>query len=101
MLNFLRTTVLLAALTALFMGVGYLVGGQSGMLIAFVVAALTNLFAYWNSDKMVLRMQGARAVDPHQQPDLYRTVEALSQRAGIPTPKIYVIAISSRAKWRR
>jgi heat shock protein HtpX len=46
MLNFLRTTVLLAALTALFMGVGYLVGGQSGMLIAFVVAALTNLFAY-------------------------------------------------------
>ncbi len=91
MLNFLRTTVLLAALTALFMGVGYLVGGQSGMLIAFVVAALTNLFAYWNSDKMVLRMQGARAVDPHQQPDLYRTVEALSQRAGIPTPKIYVI----------
>jgi heat shock protein HtpX len=91
MLNFLRTTVLLAALTALFMGVGYLVGGQSGMLIAFVVAALTNLFAYWNSDKMVLRMQNAHEVDPRQQPDLYRTVEALSQRAGIPTPRIYVI----------
>jgi heat shock protein HtpX len=91
MLNFLRTTVLLAALTALFMGVGYLVGGQSGMLIAFAVAALTNVFAYWNSDKLVLRMQNAHEVDPRQQPDLYRTVEALSQRAGIPTPKLYVI----------
>ena len=91
MLNFFRTSVLLAALTAIFMAVGYFVGGQSGMLIAFVFAALTNLFAYWNSDKMVLRMQNAREVEPRQQPDLYRTVEALSQRAGIPTPKIYVI----------
>jgi len=91
MLNFLRTSVLLAALTALFMGVGYLVGGTSGMWIAFVVAALTNIFGYWNSDKMVLRMQNAHEVDPRQQPDLYRTVEALSQRAGIPTPKLYVI----------
>lgn len=91
MLNFLRTTVLLAALTAIFMAVGYLVGGQSGMLIAFIVAALTNLFAYWNSDKMVLRMQRAFEVDPRTQPDLYRTVEALSQRAGIPMPRLYVI----------
>ena len=91
MLNFLRTTVLLAVLTAIFMAVGYFVGGQSGMLIAFVIAALTNLFAYWNSDKMVLRMQNAVEVDPRTQPDLYRTVEALSQRAGIPMPKLYVI----------
>jgi heat shock protein HtpX len=91
MLNFLRTTILLAALTALFMGVGYLIGGTSGMWIAFVVAALTNLFGYWNSDKLVLRMQNAHAVDPRSQPDLYATVEALSQRAGIPTPKLYVI----------
>src|SRR5690606_36156088 len=91
MLNFFRTSVLLAALTAIFMAVGYFIGGQSGMLVAFVVAALTNLFAYWNSDKMVLRMQNAHPVEPRQQPDLYRTVEALSQRAGIPTPKLYVI----------
>ncbi len=91
MLNFFRTSVLLAALTAIFMAVGYLVGGQSGMLIAFVVAALTNLFGYWNADKLVLRMQNAHPVDPRQQPDLYRTVEALSQRAGIPMPKLYVI----------
>lgn len=91
MLNFLRTTVLLAALTAIFMAVGYFIGGQSGMLIALGFAALTNLFAYWNSDKMVLSMQNAHEVDPRQQPDLYRTVEALSQRAGIPTPRVYVI----------
>ena len=91
MLNFLRTTILLAALTALFMGVGYLLGGTGGMWIAFIVAALTNIFGYWNSDKLVLRMQNAHEVDPRTQPDLYRTVEALSQRAGIPTPKLYVI----------
>ncbi|MBN9308630.1 MAG: zinc metalloprotease HtpX [Devosia sp.] len=91
MFNFLRTTVLLAALTAIFMAVGYLVGGQSGMIVAFVIAALTNLFAYWNSDKMVLRMQNAVEVDPRTQPDLYHTVAGLSQRAGIPMPRLYVI----------
>jgi len=91
MLNFFRTSVLLAALTAIFMAVGYVIGGQSGMVVAFVVAALTNLFGYWNADKLVLRMQNAHEVDPRQQPDLYRTVEALSQRAGIPTPKLYII----------
>ncbi len=91
MLNFLRTTILLAALTALFMGVGYMLGGTGGMWIAFIVAALTNIFGYWNSDKLVLRMQNAHEVDPRTQPDLYRTVEALGERAGIPTPKLYVI----------
>jgi len=91
MLNFFRTSVLLAVLTALFMGVGYLVGGQSGMLVAFGIAALTNLFGYWNADKLVLRMQNAHEVDPRSQPDLHRTVEALSQRAGIPTPRLYII----------
>ncbi|MDC9822229.1 zinc metalloprotease HtpX [Devosia sp. ZB163] len=91
MLNFLRTTVLLAALTAIFMAVGYFVGGTSGMWVAFIFAALTNLFAYWNSDKMVLRMQNAYEVDPRTQPDLYHTVEVLSQRAGVPMPRLYVI----------
>jgi len=91
MLNFLRTTVLIAALTAIFMAFGYFVGGQGGMIVAFLIAGAMNLFAYWNSDKMVLRMQNAVEVDPRTQPDLYRTVEALSQRAGIPMPKLYVI----------
>jgi len=91
MANFLRTTVLLAGLTALFMAVGYFLGGTSGMMMAFVFAAGTNLFAYWNSDKMVLSMQGARAVDRNSAPDLYNMVDTLSQRAGIPTPRIYVI----------
>ncbi len=91
MFNLIRTGVLVAALTALFMAVGYFIGGQSGMFIAFLVAAGTNLFAYWNSDKMVLGMQGAVEVDPARAPDLYRMVETLSQRAGIPTPRLYVI----------
>jgi heat shock protein HtpX len=91
MFNLLRTGVLIAALTALFMAVGYFIGGQTGMFIALVVAAGTNLFAYWNSDKMVLAMQGAVEIDPRRAPDLYRMVETLSQRAGIPTPRIYVI----------
>ncbi len=91
MLNFFRTSVLLAALTALFMGVGYLIGGTSGMWIAFGIAAITNFVGYWNADKLVLRMQNAHEVDPRTQPDLYRTVAALSQRAGIPMPRLYVI----------
>jgi heat shock protein HtpX len=91
MANFLRTGVLLAALTALFMGVGYLIGGTGGMVIAFFVALGTNLVGYWNSDKMVLAMQNAREVDPRQAPDLQRTVEELARNAGIPTPRLYLI----------
>ncbi len=91
MFNLVRTGVLIAALTALFMAVGYFIGGQSGMLIAFLFAAGTNLFAYWNSDRMVLSMQGAVPVDPARAPDLYRMVETLAARAGIPTPRLYVI----------
>ena len=91
MQNFFKTSVLLAGLTALFVGVGYMIGGTSGMMIAFGVAVAMNLFAYWNSDKMVLSMQGARPVDPRSAPDLYRMVEELSQRAGLPVPKVYII----------
>ncbi len=91
MLNFFRTSVLLAGMTALFMGVGYLIGGTSGMMIALGAAAVTNLFGYWNSDKLVLRMQNAREVDPRQLPELHGMVAELSQRAGIPTPKLYII----------
>jgi heat shock protein HtpX len=90
MLN-LRTTILLAGMTALFMTVGYFIGGTGGMMMAFVFAAATNLFAYWNSDKMVLRMQGAIPIERSQVPELYDMVDILSRKAGIPTPKVYVI----------
>jgi heat shock protein HtpX len=83
--------MLLAGLTALFMGVGYLAGGQSGALIALVVAAGVNLFSYWNSDRIVLSMYGAHEVDARTAPDLYRLVQDLSQRAGLPMPRVYVI----------
>jgi heat shock protein HtpX len=91
MFNALRTTVLLAAMTALFMVVGYFIGGTGGMMIAFLVAAGTNLFAYWNSDKMVLRMQNAVPVERSRAPELFDMVDILSRKAGIPTPKVYLI----------
>lgn len=91
MFNALRTTVLLAALTAIFMGVGYIIGGTNGMAMAFVVALVTNFIGYWNSDKLVLGMQNAVPVDPRTAPDLYHMVEDLSSRAGIPMPAIYLI----------
>ncbi len=91
MFNAMRTTILLAGLTALFMVVGYFIGGTSGMLMAFVFALATNLFSYWNSDKLVLRMQNAVPVERSQVPELYEMVDILSQKAGIPTPAVYVI----------
>jgi heat shock protein HtpX len=90
-MGYFRTAILLAALTALFMGIGYLVGGQSGMVIAFLVAALTNLFAYWRSDKMVLSMYGAREVDESAAPELCGLVRQLAGEAGLPMPKVYVM----------
>ena len=89
--NFFRTSLLLAAMTALFMAVGYFIGGTQGVLLAFGVAVAMNVFAYWNSDKLVLSMQGAREVSPRSAPDLYRMVEELSRNADIPTPRIYII----------
>jgi Zn-dependent protease with chaperone function len=77
-MSYLRTAILLAALTALFMGIGFLLGGQTGMVIALLVAAAMNLFAYWNSDKMVLRMYGAREVDARSAPELYALVARLA-----------------------
>jgi heat shock protein HtpX len=91
MLNTLRTTVLLAGLTALFMAVGYDIGGTSGMVVAFLFAAATNVFSYWNSDKMVLRMQNAVPIERSRVPQLYDMVDVLSQRAGLPTPAVYLI----------
>ncbi|MBB5753478.1 zinc metalloprotease HtpX [Prosthecomicrobium pneumaticum] len=90
-MNTLRTAMLLAAMTALFMGVGYLIGGSGGMTIAFLIAAGMNLFSYWNADKMVLAMHHAREVDRRTAPDYYGIVEELARRAGLPMPKVYVI----------
>ena len=90
-MNTLRTTMLLAALTALFMGLGYLIGGTGGALIALVIAAGMNLFTYWNADKIVLRMHNAVEVDAASAPQLYGIVEELARRGGLPTPRVYLI----------
>jgi len=91
MTSYLRTAVLLAGMTALFLAIGYLIGGQGGMLMALLFAIGTNLFAYWNSDRMVLRMYGAREVDGNSAPQLHGLIQQLSQRAGLPMPRVYVI----------
>ena len=90
-MNYFRTAMLLAGLTALFMGVGYLIGGATGALIALVIAAGMNLFSYWNSDRMVLSMHGAQEVDARTAPDLYRLVQDLAGRAGLPTPRVFLM----------
>lgn len=89
--GYMRTALLLAALTALFMGAGFLLGGQGGMVIALVIAVGMNLFAYWNSDKMVLSMYGARPVDRASHPEFYDLVATLARQADLPMPKVYVI----------
>ena len=86
-----RTAILLAGLTALFMAVGYFIGGQGGMLIALAIAIAMNAFSYWNSDKMVLRMYGAQQVDARSAPELVGLVEQLAARAQLPMPKVFVI----------
>jgi heat shock protein HtpX len=91
MTNVLRTTVLLAALTALFLVIGGALGGNQGLVIAFVFALLMNFASYWFSDKIVLTMYGAQEVSPQQAPGLYRLVQRLAQRAGIPMPRVYII----------
>lgn len=86
-----RTAILLAVMTGLFVAIGGMLGGQSGMMIAFLMALGMNAFAYWNSDKMVLGMYGAQQVDRHTAPGLYAIVERLAQRAGLPMPKVFII----------
>ncbi|MGB3624663.1 MAG: zinc metalloprotease HtpX [Henriciella sp.] len=90
-----KTFILLAAMTALFMAVGYLVGGALGMGIAFVVALVMNVFSYWNADKIVLKMQGAREITDEERSPVLQTfasdTRALAEHAGMPHPKIYII----------
>jgi heat shock protein HtpX len=90
-MNYFRTGLLLALLTGLFVAVGALIGGSSGMLIAFLIAVAMNFFAYWNADRMVLGMYGAREVDRQAAPGFYGIVEQLAQRAGMPMPRVYIV----------
>src|SRR6478735_9160465 len=89
-MNTLRTGMLMAALTGLFLVVGAMIGGTSGMLMAFAFALATNLFAYWNSDKVLLSMYGARQVDAQSAPELYNMVARLAEKAELPMPKVYI-----------
>jgi heat shock protein HtpX len=90
-MNYFKTAILLAGLTGLFMGVGYLIGGATGAVIALVIAAATNLFAYWNSDRMVLSMYGAHEVDRSTAPELVDLVAELAARAGVPMPRVFLM----------
>jgi heat shock protein HtpX len=90
-MNYLKTAMLLAGLTALFMGVGYLIGGATGAMIALVIAAATNLFTYWNSDRMVLSIYGAHEVDRNSAPELVSLVAELASRANLPMPRVFVM----------
>jgi heat shock protein HtpX len=90
-MNGFKTTMLLAALTALFMALGFTLGGRMGMILAFVIAFGMNIFTYWNADKIVLRMHRAREVDAASAPDFYAMVQQLAQRAELPMPKVYVV----------
>lgn len=89
-MNLMRTAMLLAFMTALFMGVGYLLGGPAGMMIAFVAAAGMNLFSYWNSDRMVLSTYNAQEVEERNAPEFYRIVRTLAANAGLPMPRVYL-----------
>jgi heat shock protein HtpX len=90
-MNYFRTALLLAALTGFFLVVGYLLGGHTGLVVALIVALGMNLFAYWNSDSMVLRMANAQEVGPNEAPELFGIVQQLAQRAGLPMPRVYLI----------
>jgi len=90
-MNTLKTTLLLAGLTALFVVVGRLVWGPTGMMIAFVLALVMNGVSYWFSDKIVLSMYHAREVTPAEAPELAAIVQGLAQRAGLPMPRLYII----------
>jgi heat shock protein HtpX len=89
--NTFKTTILLAGLTALFIVIGGALGGQTGMIIALVFAVALNMGAWWFSDTLALRMSGAHEVSPAEAPELHEMVEVLSQRAGIPKPRVYII----------
>ncbi|MEO7055123.1 MAG: M48 family metalloprotease, partial [Rhizomicrobium sp.] len=89
-MNLFKTVFLMSMLTGLFLVIGALIGGGPGMIIAFALAAGMNLVAYWNSDKMLLSMYGAKQVDANGAPDLFHIVERLAAQARLPMPKVYI-----------
>ena len=91
MFNLMKTAILMAAITALFMALGSLLGGQQGMMLALIVALGMNFFSYWYSDTMVLKMYNAQEVDETSAPQFYRMVRELAQRAALPMPRVYLI----------
>ncbi|HWH81526.1 MAG TPA: zinc metalloprotease HtpX [Burkholderiaceae bacterium] len=91
MFNLMKTAILMAAITALFMAIGSLLGGQQGMVLALLIALGMNFFSYWFSDKLVLKMYNAQQVDESSAPQFYRLVQELAQRAQLPMPKVYLI----------
>src|SRR5690242_16974604 len=91
LMNRLKTLMLLAVLTALFMWVGQSLGGREGMVLAFVLAGVMNMGAYWFSDTIVLRSYNAQPVDESTEPELYSVVRNLAVKVNIPMPKVYII----------
>ncbi|PZX17019.1 heat shock protein HtpX [Palleronia aestuarii] len=90
-MGYVKTGILMAAMTALFMGLGYLLGGSTGIVIAFIAAAGMNVFSWWSSDKMVLRMHNARPVARGDRSGIYDLVADLAKNAGLPTPAVYIL----------
>jgi heat shock protein HtpX len=90
-LNYAKTAMLLAFLTAILLAMGAVIGGQSGLIVAFIVALVMNVFSLWKSDTMVLRMHGAEEVDEHSAPEYYGIVRDLAARAELPMPRVYVM----------
>jgi heat shock protein HtpX len=90
-MNYLRTAILLAGLTALFMGIGFLIGGTSGAMIALLVAAAMNLMSYWNADTLVLTLHGAHEVDERSAPELVALVRELAGRSDLPMPRVHIM----------
>ena len=90
-MNYMRTAILIAALTALLVGLGYLLGGRGGAAIAFLIAAAMNFFAYWKSDQLVLSTHRAHVIDEHTAPELVHMVAELADRAGLPMPRVYLM----------
>ena len=90
-MNLVKTAMLIAFMTALFMGIGFMFGGTGGMMIALVVAIAMNAIGYWNSDKMVLRMHNAQEVDMKSAPEYFGMVQDLSKNASLPMPKVFII----------
>ena len=91
MFNIMKTAILMAAITALFLVIGSMLGGRQGMVLALLFALGMNFFSYWFSDKMVLRMYNAQEVDAASAPQFYAMVKELAQRAGLPMPRVYLI----------